>query len=157
MPSQDPRALISLLLSTRGVRFIGVGCAATATDFFIFNLLIAGTTDPTWSRVVIVNTSAFVCATIVSYLLNSRLTFGAPIDQAAFVRYIAVAIVGAVIYDGVLVGLMHATAADSVVALNLVKVLASALSATWNFAGFSLFVFKDAGTQSVAAQSEARL
>jgi putative flippase GtrA len=156
LSSRNPRALISQLLSTRAVRFIGVGCAATITDFFVFNLLLAGVPDPTWGRVVIVNTSAFVCATMVSYLLNSRLTFRAPIDQASFARYIAVAIVGAVIYDGVLVGLMHAADAESVMALNLVKLLAIGLSAAWNFVGFSLFVFRDS-TEPATAQSEARL
>ncbi len=156
LPSRTPRALISQLLSTRAVRFIGVGCAATLTDLFIFNLLLAGVDDPAWGRVVLVNTSAFVCATVVGYILNSRLTFRAQIDQATFARYIAVAIVGAVVYDGTLVGLMHLADADSLVALNLVKLVAIALSAAWNFVGFSLFVFRDGAAQPATAPREAR-
>ncbi len=87
---------------------------------------------------------------------NSRLTFRAQIDQATFARYIAVAIVGAVVYDGTLVGLMHLADADSLVALNLVKLVAIALSAAWNFVGFSLFVFRDGAAQPATAPREAR-
>lgn len=145
-------------MRTRAVRFIGVGLTATATDFLIFNLLIAGDADAAWELVVLANTSAFACATLVSYLLNSRFTFRAPMDQGSFLRYIAVALVGAGIYDGSLLALIWAADADSLLALNLVKVVAVMLSAVWNFCGFTFFAFRTTESRApAAAQREAGL
>jgi putative flippase GtrA len=140
-------------MSTRVARFIGVGLTATLTDFVIFNLLIVGVDDPSWPRVLLANTTAFACATVVGYLLNSRVTFRASIDQGSFVRYVAVAIVGAAIYDGSLLALMWAFDADSIIALNVVKVAAVALSATWNFCGFAFFAFRTQESAAPAAAS----
>lgn len=132
-----------MLANTRAVRFIGVGFVATATDFIVFNLALLGDSDPSRTHIVSANTLAFAVATVVGYLLNARLTWAVPHRRRFFVRYAIVATIGALIYDAALIGLIQSTDADGYLALNALKVAAVALSATWNFVGFSLFVFRD--------------
>ena len=154
---QTLRGLIERLLALRAVRFIAVGTLATATDFLIFNIAILGVTDPSRGRLLLGNTTAFACATVVGYLLNSRLTFGARPDRRSLIRYVIVAILGIALYDGALVGLVHITGAEGFVGLNAVKLVAVAASATWNFIGFTFFVFRDREPGLIAAPQEARL
>jgi putative flippase GtrA len=137
-------------LHTRLVRFLGVGLTATATDFFIFNLALAGTGDPSPLRVLQANTLAFTCATFVGYMLNARLTFRADSDRRSLARYILVVLVGAALYNGSLALSIRAIDPGNLVALNLMKLGAVSLSATWNFCGFAFFAFRPSATQARA-------
>ncbi len=140
------------------MRFLGVGIAATATDFLIFNLAIAGTGDPPAGRVLLANSFAFACGTFVGYMLNARLTFRARSDRGSLARYVIVATTGAALYNGALFALIHAIDAEGLLALNLVKLAAVSLSATWNFCGFAFFAFRGEQPQTqTAAPREARL
>ena len=125
----------------RLLRFIAVGLAATATDFTVFNIAIAPVNAPTRPYILVANTLAFATATCVGYTLNSRYTFRAAPDRRSLVRYVLVAIVGAAVYDGSLLVLLHLLSEYDTVLLNVAKVAAVALAAAWNFVGFSLFVF----------------
>lgn len=157
LSSRSLRGLIHVLLNTRAARFLGVGVTATAIDLLIFNLAIAGAADPSREQILIANTFAFACATLVGYALNARVTFRAHSDRRSVVRYIAVAIVGAGVYDGALVTLIHATDAEGFVALNLAKLTAVSLSAVWNFLGFTFFAFREDRPETRVAQHEAGL
>jgi len=140
------------------VRFLGVGIAATATDFLIFNLAIAGTGDPPAGRVLLANSFAFACGTFVGYMLNARLTFRARSDRGSLARYVIVATTGAALYNGAIIALIRVADPDGLIALNLIKLASVALSATWNFCGFAFFAFRDQRTQTQAATPhEARL
>jgi putative flippase GtrA len=154
---QTLRGFIERLLALRAFRFLVVGSLATATDFLIFNIAIRGVADPSRGRLLLANTAAFACATVVGYLLNSRLTFGARPDRRSLIRYVIVAILGIALYDGALLGLVRITGAEGFVGLNAVKLVAVAVSATWNFIGFTFFVFRDPEPEIVAAPQEARL
>jgi putative flippase GtrA len=142
----------------RFVRFVGVGLLATATDFFVFNLAILGTTDPSATRILEANTLAFACATGVGYVMNARVTFRASRDRGSLTRYVLVVLVGAALYNGALALAVHTIDPGNRYLLNLVKLGAVSLSATWNFCGFSLFAFSPARAQPLAAEPrEARL
>ncbi|MEZ4552769.1 MAG: GtrA family protein [Dehalococcoidia bacterium] len=139
------------------MRFIGVGFIATATDFLVFNLALAGNGDPPRTHIVLANTLAFAVATLVGYTLNSRITWAVGHQRRLLVRYILVATAGALLYDAALVGLFEATQAEGYLALNAVKVAAVGVSATWNFFGFNYFVFRDReASLPSAAPGEAR-
>lgn len=155
MPSL--RGLLERLFALRVARFAMVGVLATATDFLIFNVAILGETDPSATRLVLANTTAFACATVVGYLLNSRLTWGVGTGQRSLVRYVMVAVVGVAIYDGILLGLAHLTGAEGFLALNAIKLAAVGVSAAWNFVGFSLFAFSEPKSTLASASPDARL
>jgi len=145
------------VLNVRIVRFAGVGFIATATDFLVFNLALGGEADPSRTHVILANTLAFAMATVVGYVLNSRLTWGMRHRRQLLVRYALVAMAGALLYDAALVGLFEATQAEGYMALNAIKLAAVAVSATWNFVGFNFFVFRDGdGGLGAAAPGEAR-
>jgi len=146
---------LTALLHARLVRFAGVGFIATATDFLVFNAALAGNTHPGPIHVILANTSAFAVATLVGYALNARLTWGMSHRRQLLLRYAGVALLGALVYDAVLVGLLEATQADGYLALNAIKIAAVAVSATWNFIGFNFFVFRDPEARQPAAASEA--
>lgn len=152
---RGPRHLVTLV-NARLVRFVGVGFVATATDFLTFNIALAGNSDPSRTHVVLANTLAFVVATLVGYALNSRLTWSVQHRRQLLVRYALVAMVGALLYDAALVGLIEATEADGYVALNAIKLAAVAVSATWNFVGFSMFVFREREPAVAGAPGEVR-
>jgi putative flippase GtrA len=122
-------------------RFALVGIAATGADFAIFNLVLVGRADATERLVLLANTLAFATATLLSYALNSRFTFQAGNERRALLRYVGVAVGGAVVYDLGLLAAIRVLDADTTVALNVAKVGAVALSATWNFIGFAFFAF----------------
>jgi putative flippase GtrA len=128
-------------ISPRLFRFALVGVAATAADFAVFNIVLVGRPEATERLVLLANTLAFATATLLSYALNSRFTFQSGQDRRALLRYFAVAIGGAVVYDLGLLTAIRALDADTAVALNAAKVCAVALSATWNFVGFAFFAF----------------
>ena len=145
------------VLDARAVRFIGVGFLATATDFLAFNIALAGNSDPSRTHIVLANTLAFAIATVVGYVLNSRVTWGVRHHRGVMLRYVAVALVGALLYDAALVGLVEATGSEGYYALNAIKLAAVAVSATWNFCGFNFFVFRDRGpVLAIPAPGEAR-
>lgn len=48
---------------------------------------------------IALNTFAFATATLVSYQLNARFTFGAARDRQAMVRYALVAVGGAIVFN----------------------------------------------------------
>ncbi len=129
------------LTGARFMRFAGVGLVATATDFAVFNLLLFATHDPPRLRVLLANTTAFAVATAVGYVLNARFTFRAARSRQSLVRYVAVALSGAAVYDLTLLALLTGADAHSTLAINLVKLGAVTVSAAWNFCGFALLVF----------------
>jgi len=143
------------ILNARLVRFAGVGILATATDFLVFNIALAGNADAPRAQIVLGNTAAFAVATLVGYVLNSRLTWGVRHRRRFLARYVAVATAGAVLYDAALVGLLEATQADGYLALNGLKAGAVAVSATWNFFGFNYFVFRERESALAPAPGEA--
>lgn len=144
-----------MLLNARLVRFAGVGFVATATDFLVFNIALAGNGEPSRTHVVLANTAAFAVATLVGYVLNSRLTWGVRHQRRFLVRYVLVAMTGALLYDAALVGLLEGTRAEGYMALNAIKVGAVAVSALWNFFGFNTFVFRERESALAAASGEA--
>ena len=125
------------------VRFGLVGLAATGTDFVIFNSGIVVLDEPGRGAVIALNTFAFAMATLVSYQLNARFTFGAARDRQALVRYALVAIGGAIVYNAALLFALRSIAVSDTLLLNAAKAAAVVLSATWNFIGFGTFALVD--------------
>ena len=104
----------------QGIKFILVGILNTAIDFGALNLLILLTGITGGWAIVPLNTISFLCAATNSYFLNKFWTFK--------VR-------GGLVYP--LFGL------SPKIWVNLIKVLATAVSVTWNFVGSKFIVFKD--------------
>jgi putative flippase GtrA len=84
------------------MRFGLVGVAATATDFTVFNLGLVLAAPSARLSVIALNTLAFATATFVSYQLNTRFTFAAARGRQALLRYLLVALGGAIVYNGAL-------------------------------------------------------
>lgn len=125
------------------MRFGLVGVAATATDFTVFNLGLLLAAPSSRLAVIALNTLAFATATFVSYQLNTRFTFAATRGRQALLRYLLVALGGAVVYNGALLAALFIIPARDTLLLNVAKTGAVVLSATWNFIGFGTFALVD--------------
>jgi putative flippase GtrA len=122
-------------------QFVLVGGIAACTDFTVFDAVVIGEPYPSHVRVLIANSLALLCATLVGYLLNRRLTYRGRRHVGSLPRYAFVAAIGAALYDGSLMVLLHLPHAHGVVMLDALKLLAIPPSAAWNYFGFGAFVF----------------
>jgi putative flippase GtrA len=135
-------------------QFILVGCVAACIDFAVFNLALpaVGASRP---GALLANTASFGAATSVSFVLNSRYTFGVVRTRAGFARYLGVALVGVAIYDLALLLVLQWTPPGDVLLTNIAKAVAVFPSATWNYLGFRHFAFAVTRSPREGAQAGA--
>ena len=126
-------------------KFASVGFLNTAIDFGILNFLIAITGISKGFMIIPMNAAAFSIALVNSYFWNREWVFPER-KQANFALFLAVTLVGLSINSGIVYVLTTYISpvlveSDKLWA-NFAKVLATAVSLFWNFAGYKLIVFK---------------
>jgi len=126
-------------------KFAAVGFLNTAIDFGILNFLIALTGVSKGVGIIPINTTSFSIALVNSYFWNKEWVFPGR-KQANFALFVAVTLIGLSINSGIVYVLTTyispiVVESDKLWA-NLAKVLATAISLFWNFAGYKLIVFK---------------
>jgi putative flippase GtrA len=132
------------------VLFALVGVLNTGADFGTLNLLVATTHIHQGAALFALNGVGFAVAVIISYVLNTRLTFRqantANLNQMA--RFIGVSLVG-LLLNGTVV-LLTAAWFDGlhapVLALNAGKLLATGASLCWNYLAMRRFVYQQRHT-----------
>jgi len=126
-------------------KFAAVGFLNTAIDFGILNFLIAVTGISKGVGIIPMNAASFSIALVNSYFWNKEWVFPGR-KQANFAIFVAVTLIGLAINSGIVYVLTTYVSpvfvqSDKLWA-NLAKVLATAVSLFWNFAGYKLVVFK---------------
>ncbi len=138
-------------------RFAAVGAVNTAIDFGVFNVIVLSASDYSAPFVVLANTVSFGVSVPVSYVLNSRFTFRAPLALHALAKYFLVSVGGRVLYNAVLFALVLWLDPADVVKLNAVKLVALVVSLVWNFVGYRYYALRQAGdTQGGGGSSFAK-
>lgn len=127
------------------VRFICTGFMNTAVDFTVFNLLLAVSGHPGTVGLALINTAAVATAAANSYTMNRLWTFGDRHSSARqILRFLGATSIGAAINSLVVVAVVQ-LAADTGFSIswaaNAGKILATALSASWNFISYRSWVF----------------
>ena len=128
-------------LAGTALRFGLVGVLKTVLDFAAFNLVLLLTATEGGVMVLVANTAGFCVAVAASFVLNGRFTFRAEPRPRGFWLYVAVSIIGLVIYNGVLALILLVADPRGALALNVAKLLPLAVSLVWNFIGYRYFVF----------------
>lgn len=138
-------------------RFAAVGAVNTAIDFGVFNVIVLSASDYSAPFVVLANTVSFGVSVPVSYVLNSRFTFRAPLALHALAKYFLVSVGGRVLYNAVLFSLVLWLDPADVVKLNAVKLVALVVSLVWNFVGYRYYALRQASdTQGGGGSSFAK-
>ena len=124
-----------LVLQQHIRRFLLVGSVGFVVDLAVMAVLFHGfSVDPLISRL-----AAFVCAVLITYVLNSRYTYEIRARDANFGRYLAVQIIGAAINLGVFAWLVVGGLLED---RPMVALVCGAMLATFsNFALARRFVF----------------
>jgi len=133
----------------QGIKFILVGILNTAIDFGALNLLILLTGITGGWAIVPLNTISFLCAATNSYFLNKFWTFkvrGGVVSRE-FSKFLLISAIGIGINTGIVAAgtslVYPLFGLSPKIWVNLIKVLATAVSVTWNFVGSKFIVFKD--------------
>lgn len=143
------KLLIRFPILEQLVRFVVVGVINTGIDFLILNLEMFLTGITSGSGMLAQNTISFGLATINSYYLNKRWTFG---DQEKkkegikFAQFLTVSIIG-IIINGAIVYVVTSFippmfGINDQLWANVAKLAATAISLIWNFLGYKFIVFK---------------
>ena len=129
-------------------RFVIVGLLNTGIDFAVFNLLISASGIRTGPGLLLINITAVLVAIVNSYILNRIWTFKSsdPNYTAQLPKFLTASLTGMII-NTVTVGLVPLLlwpgTAPTSSALNVAKLLAAILSASWNFISYRHWVFKN--------------
>lgn len=137
--------------------FVLVGALNTVADFSTLNLLIAVTHIHQGPLLFALNGASFTVAVIISYVLNTRVTFrqGDVTDLGQLARFIGVSLVGLLLNSTVV--LLTAPWFDRLqspqLAVNAGKLLATGASLGWNYLAMRRFVYAQppAGTRPAPA------
>lgn len=129
-------------------RFALVGLLKTVVDFAMFNLVLFVLPGISLPVVLVANTAGFTVAVSVSFVLNARFTFRAAPRAHGFSRYVVISLIGLVLYNGSLAGVLAVWTADDTLALNVAKVGALGASMVWNFLGYRFLVFNPVFTRA---------
>jgi putative flippase GtrA len=127
------------------LRFAVVGGLNTLIDYGLYNFFYKVVGLP----LLVSNTMSVSIAIVNSFLWNRYWTFGRGDERdwhQQALPFLAISLVGLVI-NTIGVGVLHAIfGADSLLAINLYKLVASVLSLTWNFVGYRYIVFRPKAT-----------
>lgn len=131
------------------VRFVVVGVINTGIDFLILNLEMFLTGITSGPGMLVQNTISFGFATINSYYLNKRWTFGDKENKkegVKFAQFLTVSLIGVIINGGIVY--IITTFVSPILGINdqlwanVAKLAATAISLIWNFLGYKFIVFK---------------
>ncbi len=123
------------------VRFGLVGLLKTVLDFATFNLVLLFTQTEGGLMVLVANTAGFCVAVASSFVLNGRFTFRTAARRGGFWLYVAVSVIGLVLYNGGLALILLLVDPRGALALNVAKLVPLAISLVWNFLGYRYLVF----------------
>jgi len=145
------------------VMFALVGVLNTMADFSTLNLLVVLTHIHQGPALFALNGVSFTVAVIISYVLNTRLTFrqGDVTDLGQLARFIGVSLVGLLLNSTVvlLTTPWFDRLQSSVLAVNAGKLLATGASLCWNYLAMRRFVYAQcrsaAGLTAQAAKHRA--
>jgi putative flippase GtrA len=146
---------VKRLLERTWVRFGLVGCANTALDFAMLNLLTLVAGLP----VILANTLSVALGICISYVLNHVFVFRYPerLSLRRFLAFFAVTGFSSLVLQNVVILALEAlfdtsfghsllflqTAdGDRILALNVAKAAAVSVGLVWNFALYRLLVFR---------------
>lgn len=128
------------------VLFALVGVLNTAADFATLNLLVAVTHIHRGVALFALNGVGFTVAVVISYVLNTRLTFRQAnlADARQMTRFLGASLVGLLLNSAVVA--LTAAWFDGLhaplVALTVGKLLATGASLCWNYVVMRRFVYK---------------
>ena len=129
-------------------KFVEVGILNTVIDFGILNLLIWLTGITSGLAIAPLNAFSFLCATTNSYFWNKFWTFkkAGTATGKEFTQFLIISAIGIGINTGIVVAgtsLISPFFGMSAGAwANVMKLLATFVSMTWNFLGYKLWVFR---------------
>lgn len=126
------------------VRFLLVGGTAVVVDAVAYVLLNAVGTPVDLAKAL-----GFLTGAVFAYFANWRFTFGARRSRWSEVLFVVVYALALVLNVGANAGVrawLGTTTADATIAF----LVATGLSAAWNFVGMSLFVFRQEESSHVA-------
>jgi len=129
-------------------KFVEVGILNTAIDFGILNLLIWLTGITGGWGIAPLNAFSFLCATTNSYFWNKFWTFkkSGGASGKEFSQFLIISAIGIGLNTGIVVlGTSIFSPAFGLSAgawANVMKILATFISMTWNFLGYKFIVFK---------------
>lgn len=139
--------------------FVLVGALNTVADFSTLNLLIVITHIHQGPLLFALNGVSFTVAVIISYVLNTRVTFrqGDVTDLGQMARFLAVSLVGLLLNSTVV--LLTAPWFDRLqsplLAVNAGKLLATGASLGWNYLAMRRFVYASPRADHRSASSAA--
>lgn len=122
-------------------RIAFAGATSAAVDFVVFNLVLIPLDGSRTEHLVTANTVAFLCAMIVNYSLNARLSFRVRMTRRSLVAYAGFTAIGLLFYNVNLLWIRALLGADTPIALNVSKLAAMGLLVVWNYVGYQRFVF----------------
>ncbi len=135
-------SLVILLRRGLFLRYLLVAALKVALDFGTFNALVAGAVSPHWIHLIAANSVGFFLAGWVAYRLNSTFVFRVERRRGDLGRFLAVTLLGGLLYNGALLALVAGFDPQGSLELNLAKIAAIGASAGWNFLGSALVVFR---------------
>ncbi len=151
--------LADLLRSGLFLRYLFVAALKLVLDFAVFNAVLMGDNSPHWGHLIAANSVGFFAAGWVAFRLNSSFVFRVEQRRGDFARFLAVAALGGLLYNGALLVLVASFDPNSGLELNLAKLAAVGASAGWNFIGSALLVFRGTSmarsTQSAGSRRDA--
>lgn len=140
-----------ILVMMQIVKFVEIGVLNTFVDFGILNILI-WTTGVTFGwKIALINTVSFTCAVINSYFWNKHWTFEQKENKVRggekeFFQFLVVSVIGWLLNTGIVfLGTTFMSPLFGISGglwVNLMKILATAVSMVWNFIGYKFWVFK---------------
>jgi putative flippase GtrA len=132
-------------LAGQVVRFGIVGALNTLVDFGLFNVLFHFVGLP----LLVANSLSVAAGIANSFIWNKHWTFSAG-GRAGWKRevviFVLVSVIGLLLNNAGIYVLTRLSGNMGVLALNLQKLAASAVSMTWNFLGYRLIAFRHHGS-----------
>ena len=130
-------------------RFIIVGILNTIIDFALFNSLISLSGIKSGWFLLLINMAAVTAAIINSYILNRVWTFKSsdPAYGIQLPKFILVSLTGMLVNTAIVGLFSRLSPAASYLMLNIAKLAAAILSASWNFMLYRYWVFKKVSLQ----------
>lgn len=132
-------------------KFGQIGVLNTAIDFGILNILITASQITSGVGIIFINAISFSLALINSYFWNKNWVFSGN-KKSHFITFAVVTLIGLSLNTGIVYFLTTYVppvfVSTQTLWANLAKLLATAASLIWNFAGYKLIVFKSKSARS---------
>ena len=128
-------------------KFLTIGVINTFIDLVILNLLSFIFNISSGYEIIVLNVIALTCAIINSYFMNKNWTFKKRDNTfyKEFTLFLLISIISGIINTAIVfygTTFFNVYGVGEMVWLNLIKISASVVSASINFLGYKLIVFK---------------